>query len=180
MIIAPEKPRIYTHVADPRNVVVPHDLRIALLVAAGLIRCPISGGALVVPNIGEEVGLSLFLKDGVYAVDDLDIRLYTSNTTPGETDTFATYTEMTAVQSYALVGFTGASWVVTPGNPTTAAYPQITWTFSAGGPTSVYGYFVTERTSPFRLRWAERFTGAPFVVQNTNDQILITPQITLE
>jgi len=138
---------------------------------------PLAGGALLAPQPAEDVMLQNILNKT--APQTLKMKLYTSNTTPGETDTEATYTEMGAVQGYVEVSLTPGSWTITPGNPTSAAYPQITWTFTAGGPTSVYGYYVVQTTSG-KIMWAERFSGAPFVVQNNGDQIQITPQITLE
>jgi len=137
----------------------------------------IAGGALLVPNQAEVIMLKAFLNHT--APQDLDIKLYTNNKTPDEADTEADYTSMGAVQSYALVSLAASGWTVTPGAPTSAAYPQITWTFSSGGPTNVYGYFVVQRSSG-KLMWAERFTGAPFVVQNSGDTIEVTPAITLE
>jgi hypothetical protein len=62
------------------------------------------------------------------------------------------------------------------GQPATAAYAQQTWTFTAGSAVTVYGYFITDTTTGLLL-WAEAFTAAK-VVQNTGDQIIITPQIT--
>ena len=132
-------------------------------------------GTLLVPNVGEGLMLELITHKSEPA--DLVIGLYTNDKTPGEADVLGDYTEMGAVQNYASKTLTGSSWTVTPGAPSEAAYAQQTWTFTAGGPTSVYGYFVKNGTT---LMWAERFTGAPFVVQNAGDEIKITPKITLE
>jgi hypothetical protein len=137
----------------------------------------IRGGALLVPNQAEDLGLQFFLNKT--ASQDLRLKLFTNNQTPGEAHTEADYTEMGAVQSYAYINLVAATWTITPGAPSSGAYPQQTWTFTAGGPTNVYGYFVIQQTSG-KLMWAERFSGAPFVVQNNGDQIQVTLQITLE
>ena len=131
--------------------------------------------ALLVPNQSEEIMLEAFLNKT--APQDLVLRLYSSNTTPAESDTEATYTEVTG-GGYSGSNLTAASWTVTQGNPTTAAYPEVTFTFT-GSVGNVYGYYVTQVTSGF-LMWAERFTSGPFNISNNGDQIKITPQITLE
>ena len=130
---------------------------------------------LLVPNAAESVMLEAFLNKT--APQDLVLRLYSSDTTPSETDTEATYTE-TSGGGYSGSNLTAASWTVTPGNPTTAAYPEVTFTFT-GAAGNVYGYYVTQTTSG-KIMWAERFTNGPFDIQNNGDEIKITPQITLE
>lgn len=148
--------------------------QLELLRAFGFVP-EIAGGALVVPNQGEDIALKYLLK--VDVPTDLTLRLYTDNTTPGETDTEAAgYTEFGATMSYVAVALTPSSWVFTPGAPSLAAYPMVTWTFSAGGPVSVYGYFVTRVDG--KLVWAERFASPPFIVSNTGDKIDITLNIT--
>jgi hypothetical protein len=70
--------------------------------------------------------------------------LYKSNTTPGETDNTASYTEATFT-GYANLTLTAASWVVTEGAPGNAAYPQVTFNSTAGSQSeSVYGYFLKQ------------------------------------
>lgn len=129
----------------------------------------------MVPSVGEVVMMEAFLNKT--ASQDLVLRLYSSNTTPAETDTDATYTEVTG-GGYSAANLTAANWTVTGGNPTTAAYPEVTFTFT-GSVGNVYGYYVTQTSSGI-LMWAERFTSGPFNIQNNGDQIKITPQITLE
>lgn len=131
--------------------------------------------ALLVPNQGEQIALEALV--GKTAGQNLILRLYTSNTTPAETDTEATYTEASG-NGYAAITLTAASWTVTPGAPTEAAYAEQTFTFT-GALGNVYGYYFTQVTSG-KLVWAERFTGAPFNIANNGDQIKITPKITLD
>lgn len=130
---------------------------------------------LLVPNGSEQIMLEAFLNKT--APQDLVLRLYSSDTTPSESDTEATYTEVTG-GGYSAANITAASWTITPGNPTTAAYPEVTFAFT-GAVGNVYGYYVTQVTSG-SLMWAERFTNGPFNIQNNGDEIKITPQITLE
>lgn len=130
---------------------------------------------LLVPNASEVVIMENFLNKT--APQDLVLKLYSSDTTPAETDTELTYTETTG-GGYAAAPLTAASWVVTPGNPTSAAYPEVTFTFT-GAAGNVYGYYVVQAISG-ALMWAERFTNAPFNIQNNGDEIRVTPQITLE
>lgn len=131
--------------------------------------------ALVVPNQGEQIALEAFV--GKTAGQNLVLRLYTNDVTPGETNTEATYTEASG-NGYAAITLTAANWTVTPGAPTEAAYAEQTFTFT-GALGDVYGYYFTQVTSG-KLVWAERFTGAPFNIANNGDQIKITPKITLE
>lgn len=131
--------------------------------------------ALVVPNQGEQLLLDAFT--GKTAGQNLVLRLFTSNTTPAETDTEATYTEATG-NGYAAITLTAANWTTTPGAPTNTAYAEQTFTFT-GALGNVYGYYFTQVTSG-KLVWAERFTSAPFNIANNGDQIKITPQITAD
>ncbi len=131
--------------------------------------------AIVVPNQGEQLLLDAFT--GKTAGQNLVLRLFTSNTTPAETDTEATYTEA-AGNGYAAITLTAANWTTTPGAPTNTAYAEQTFTFT-GALGNVYGYYFTQVTSA-KLVWAERFTSAPFNIANNGDQIKITPQITAD
>lgn len=131
--------------------------------------------ALVVPNQGEQIALEAFV--GKTAGQNLVLRLYTNDITPGETNTEATYTEASG-NGYAAKTLTAASWTFTAGAPSNVAYAEQTFTFT-GALGNVYGYYFTQVSSGL-LVWAERFTSAPFNIANNGDQIKITPQITLE
>lgn len=131
--------------------------------------------ALLVPDAAEAVMFEAFLNKT--APQELDLQLYSSNTTPAESDTEVTYT-VTTGGGYADIQLTAANWTVTPGAPTTAAQPQQTFTFT-GAAGNVYGYLVVQRISGL-IMWAERFTNCPFNIQNNGDEIKVTPSITLE
>lgn len=130
---------------------------------------------LLVMNQGEQILLDAFT--GKTAGQNLVLRLFTSNTTPAETDTEATYTEATG-NGYAAITLTAANWTTTPGAPTNTAYAEQTFTFT-GALGNVYGYYFTQVTSG-KAVLAERFTAAPFNIANNGDQIKITPQITAD
>lgn len=133
--------------------------------------------ALLVPNQGEEIALAALLNKT--APENLDLKLFKSNTTPGETDTEATYTEADFT-GYSAVQLTAASWTITPGAPTSAAYAQQTFTSSAGSQNqSVYGYMLVQRSSG-KLVYAERFSDGPYVIVNNGDAIKVTPTITCD
>lgn len=133
--------------------------------------------ALLVPNQGEQIALEALLNKT--APQNLDLKLFKSNTTPAETDTEATYTEADFT-GYALVQLTAASWTVTPGAPTEAAYAQQTFTSSAGAQNqNVYGYMIIQRTSG-KLVYAERFSDGPYNIVNNGDAIKVTPKITAD
>lgn len=132
---------------------------------------------LLVPNNGEGDMLSAIVAKA--AAQDLDLKLFQNNVTPGETDTAATYTEATFT-GYAAIQLTASNWVVTEGAPSDASYPQQTFTSSANQSTQqVYGYYLVRRTSG-RIAWAERFADGPYPVANNGDLIKVTPKITLD
>ena len=117
--------------------------------------------ALVVPSASEETMLDIILN--VTAAQTLILRLYTNNVTPGEASVAATFTEATGF-GYSAITLTPGTWTTTPGNPSTAAYPQQTFTFT-GALGNVYGYYITQMTSGF-LMWAELFTDGPYNIVN--------------
>lgn len=127
---------------------------------------------LVVPNHGEGDALRYLVNNA--APQDLVLRLFTNNVTPAETDTAATYTEASG-NGYASLTLAGASWSITEGAPSFASYAQQTFAFT-GALGNVYGYYLTRATSG-RVAWAERFTDAPYNIQNNGDSIKVTPRI---
>lgn len=131
---------------------------------------------LVAPQDGEMTALKAWLNNT--AGQDQTLKLYKSNTTPANTDTAATYTESTFT-GYSSKSLTGASWTFTAGNPSHADFAQQTFTSSANQTAeNAYGYLVIQTTSG-KIMWAERFTGAPYVIQNLNDAIQVTPVVTM-
>lgn len=130
---------------------------------------------LVVPNTAELDILSAYLNKT--APEDLVVKLYTNNITPGDTDTAATYTEASGY-GYSAQALTAASWAITAGDPTVAVYPELTFGFT-GALGNVYGYFVVG-ASTGRIKWAERFTTGPFNILNNGDEIRVTPRLTME
>jgi len=133
--------------------------------------------ALLVPDDGEIVALEYLV--GKDTTENLDMRLFQSNTTPAEADTLATYTESTWT-GYASIALTGASWTTTTGAPSDVAYAQQTYTSSADQASeSTYGYLM-KRVTTGDLILAERFTDGPYAIANNGDAIKITPQITAD
>ncbi len=127
--------------------------------------------SIVVPNVGEQVALNEFLKSG-----NLTLKLYSNNVTPGETDTAATYTEVSG-GGYVAKTLVAANWSVTPGNPSIATYAQQTFAFSGptNAPGTIYGYYVVDASNV--LRWAERFPASvvPFS-PISGSSIRVTPE----
>lgn len=108
--------------------------------------------------------------------EDLVLRLYSNNITPAETDTAATYTEVSG-SGYVSKVLNGANWTITSGAPSSASYALQTWTFS--GAVTVYGYYLTELTSGI-IKWAERPSGSPISITTSGSEIRLTPTITLD
>lgn len=128
-----------------------------------------------IPNEGEGKLLEFAL--GKSSQETLVLRLFSSNTTPADTDTTATYTEVSG-NGYAAKSLTGSSWTVTPGAPSSATYPTQTFTFT-GAAGNVYGYFVTSQSSA-KVLWAERFSDGPYNVTASGQTINVTPVLTLQ
>lgn len=127
--------------------------------------------AIVVPTVGETTALEAWLKVGNHV-----LRLFKSNTTPGESDTAGTYTEADFT-GYSAATLTGSSWSVASG---TASYAQQTFTSTAGSQNQdVYGYYITQ-VSTGTLMLAERFTDGPYNIANNGDNIKVTLSVTAE
>ena len=108
---------------------------------------------------------------------DLILRLYTSNTSPAEGDTLATYTECDAT-GYAEKTLTGASWTVaTVANVTTGTYAAQEFTLTEAA--TIYGYYIVDGTDTTCII-AERFTGAPFNIPAGGGSVTVTLKITLD
>jgi hypothetical protein len=126
---------------------------------------------LFVPSASQQTMLERILGQ------DLLLKLYTNDKTPALGDLAADYTEMVGL-GYAAKTLTVGNWSYILGAPTKAIYPQQIWTFQAGGPIKVYGYYVVQ-ASDGKLLWAERFLPAGslpidyFVEQNEGDQIVL-------
>lgn len=131
--------------------------------------------ALVVPNAAEKAMLENFLNKT--APENLTLKLYTNNITPGETNVAGDFTEASG-SGYAAASLNAANWTVTEGAPTEGVYPEVVFTFT-GALGNVYGYFLVGATSG-AIKWAERFTNGPYNIANNGDQIKVTPKITLE
>lgn len=132
---------------------------------------------ILVPNTGEVIALQ-YLVNKVATPENLVYRYFATNVTPAETDTAGTYTEA-AGGGYASFTCTGASWTVTGGAPSSAAYAQQTTTFTGALTTNatIYGYYVV-RASSLDLVLAETFTS--FTPTANGDSIKLTPQITCD
>ncbi len=132
---------------------------------------------LVVCNQGEGLALEAILNKT--AGQNLVLKLFKNNITPGETDTEGSYTEADFT-GYSAPTLTGSSWTVTPGAPSSAAYAQQTFTSSADQASqSVYGYYLVQASSGKSI-WAERFSDGPYAIANNGDAIKITPTITAD
>jgi membrane peptidoglycan carboxypeptidase len=130
--------------------------------------------AFLTPNVGEQIVLEALVNKT--APQNLVLRLFQNNITPGETDTAGTYTEATFT-GYTSITLTGATW--TYANPT-VSYPEQTFTSTAGSQSQpIYGYYLTQLASGI-LVLAERFSGAPVTIINNGDTIKVTPTISAD
>lgn len=130
--------------------------------------------AVVFTDAAEVVALKNYVNNT--APESLVLHLYSNNITPAKTDVVGDYTEVSG-NGYSSVTLNPASFTFSSGDPTTAAYPQVTFTFT-GEAGNVYGYYVT-RASSGDLQFANKFSNAPIYIANNGDEIRITLTITL-
>ncbi|MEM3038623.1 MAG: hypothetical protein QXE45_04430, partial [Thermoplasmata archaeon] len=93
--------------------------------------------ALVVPNVAEVDLLQVWLNRA------LVLKLFSNNVVPAEGDTISTYIEVSG-GGYAAKNLVFANWVITPGDPTIASYPDQDFAFTGATnpPGTIYGYYV--------------------------------------
>lgn len=128
---------------------------------------------LVFPDQGENIALEAIVNKT--APQNLVLKLYKNDITPGESDTEATYTEADFT-GYSAITLIGSSWGAASGG--SIAYPQQTFTSSANQTAqSIYGYYLVQATSG-KLVYAERFSNGPYTIANNGDAIKVTPTIT--
>lgn len=130
--------------------------------------------AVVFTNAAETVALKNFLN--IEDAETLVLKLYSNDVTPAKTDVVAGYTEVSG-NGYSAKTLTPGNFVLTAGDPSTAAYPQQTFSFT-GAAGNIYGYFVVRATTG-DLMFANRFSNAPINIANNGDEIRITLTITL-
>jgi len=130
--------------------------------------------SLNVPDTAELLALKAFIGHTAQA-ENCVVGLFTSNITPADTDTAATYTAIEAAGGgYVRKSLLAASWVVTA-NPIT--YAAQVWTFTGALDASaiVYGYFVLRATT-LDIMWSENF-GGPFQPLSNGDQLTTNLQL---
>lgn len=130
--------------------------------------------AVAFTNLAETVALKNFLN--IQPAENITIKLYSNNRTPGHGDVLSNYTEVIG-GGYAAIPLAASSWSVSTGDPSQAQYPQISFAFT-GSAGNVYGYYAVGVSSN-TLLWADRFPNAPIVIANNGDQIKVTITVTL-
>ena len=151
-----------------------------------------AGGTAAAPTLTPVNTPGVYTSGGTWSlagVEGLSLKLFSSSTTPAETDTAGTYTVLTdGVSGYAVQTLTSkldatAGWT-TPasGSPTgswsaeasvaEATSPQIVYNFS--GSLTINGYIVVGATST-TLFWAENFGSTKNVV--SGDTLTMTPRL---
>ena len=128
--------------------------------------------AVVFTDAAEVVALKNYVNNT--APESLVLRLYSNNRSPAKTDVVGDYTEVSG-NGYSAVTLAPEDFIFTSGDPTSAAYPQVTFTFT--GPAGNV-YDVT-RTTTGDVQFANRFSNAPINIANNGDEIRITLTITL-
>jgi hypothetical protein len=130
--------------------------------------------AVLFTQAGEQTALQNLVNN--LAPQTLVLKLYTNNKTPTELDIASDYTELSGY-GYSSTTLIPGNFSFSEGDPTTATYPQITYTFT-GAAGYIYGYYVVQTSSNI-LMFANRFTNAPIQISNNGDQIRVTLTIQL-
>jgi hypothetical protein len=101
--------------------------------------------------------------------------LFFTNFYPNETTALGSFTEVSG-GGYARKVLTPASYTMANGDPTTATFTTLTWTFSAAVG-NIYGYFIVDTVSGL-LTVAERFS-APVNIDAVGKQVVLLHKIEL-
>jgi hypothetical protein len=132
--------------------------------------------SIVIPQESVTDSLETFVNKR--AQEDIVLRLYSNDATPGSASMAADFTEASG-SGYAAITLDPASWsAVTPGDeltPSTISYPATTFTFTDAH-AGIYGYYATRATSG-RLAFAKRFTNAPLAIPGAGSTIEVTPSL---
>lgn len=131
-------------------------------------------------------GKIVWLARGLYsnaASEDLVLKLFKNNVTPGETDTAATYTvaDFTGYSNTTLTSSqSGSTWAVptTSSNIASSIYGSSVVTLTATSDQSIYGYYIVS-ASGGKCMLSEAFAAAKNLVGASSDTISITPKIKL-
>ena len=126
---------------------------------------------LVVPNVGEVLALEKYLEE-----EDLTLKLYSNNVVPAESNTAASFTEVSG-GGYASKTLDKDNWTITSGAPSFGSYAAQDFTFTGvtDAPGTIYGYYVVDAANV--LRWAERFSESVVPFEPVNGSLIrITPR----
>ena len=135
-------------------------------------------------HIGADARLAMLdLVLGRAQFGGLVIKLFTNDVLPEDAELVGDYVELEE-HGYADSRLDPDQWITTPGEvvdgraePALAVYPKVTWTFKAGAPVPVWGYFVTTNDEA-RLAWSERFARVQ-IVEFSGDNISVVPTFRL-
>lgn len=127
----------------------------------------------------EEMLAKYLVNKSPSAAEDVVLRLFKNNKTPGDTDTAGAYTEAD-FSGYSHYDINSTEWSISPNAPTLITGPEIT--FQATGTQAsqnIYGYYMTQVSSGLLLSvW--RFDDGPYVITEDGDKILVTPKISIK
>lgn len=136
--------------------------------------------SLVVPTASRAAILNMILNKD--APEELDLHLFQNDVTPGNATVIGNLTEATFT-GYAAIQLSNANFSTpTNADPSVSTYNAAqAFTSSAGSQNqTIYGYYVTRRTTA-DLLWVERFApGDITTIVNNGDAVNVTPRITLD
>ena len=127
-------------------------------------------------NMGEILMLQYIV--GLASASSPAMHLYSNDHTPDDNSTLASFVPCTS-SGYLGITLTSANWsTAVAGSVVTATFSERTFSFNTNA--VAYGYYVTTTSPSVMLLWAERFSGAPFVIPEGGGTISIAARLTLD
>jgi hypothetical protein len=125
-------------------------------------------------NNGEATALATFVNNT--AAQNMRLRLYTNDLVLLETMQVNDFFEA-SFPGYASIVLNGPNWQITPGDPSSAAYPTVAFVCTGSVlPQTIYGYYVTRDTTG-DVMWAEQF-GNPEIITSSGQSLTVGPHLT--
>lgn len=106
------------------------------------------------------------------------VHLFQNDHTPSDGDDLEDYEEAD-FNGYESTTPSQSNSTIVDDKATRVLYPASVFVHSGGGdPNDIYGFYVTDHANTV-LYYAERFSGAPIVMENNGDSITLTVTFTL-
>ena len=128
---------------------------------------------------GEVILLDLLTNHGTYSPENLVLKLFKNDLTPGDDCTESSFTEAD-FEGYVPITLTGASWTLTANAPSTGTFSVQTFSSTSDQTLQyIYGYWVEQATSEKAIG-GERFSDGPYGILLDGDFVEVTPTLSMK